>query len=283
MAASSEQSIIGSVIDSESPAELVRLLNQERFFTGRLGLLPDGLEVAHFRTVLNIGCGPGGWALEVAKTYPSMQVTGVDSSSRVIDFARAQAESQQIHNVTFVQADTFDTDSFPEASFDFINARPMLGFMSYQYWWRVAAEYKHLLRPGGVLCLTDAELPMTSGPVCQQFFEYMAAALNSKKYTQSRWATQVTLSLQPALRAAKYEDIQHNMYQLEFSYDTDDYETNCQNIVALVSLMRPVILGEGVAKEKDYDRIQHDLLGDLYASGFMGQWFVLSAWGRKPA
>ena len=247
-----------------------------------LKLLPDVPEFPRFRTVLDIGCGPGGWALEMAKTYPSLQVTAIDISNRVVEFARAQADSQQIHNINFMQASAFDLSSFADNSFDLINGRFMIGFMRHDYWPHVALECKRILRPGGVLCLTDAELPITSGPVSQQFFASMAEALYRKKYGRSHAATQVTLSLQPALRQAGYKNIEHNMYQIEFSYDTEEYEPNCQNILALISLMRPCILEMKVLNEAEYNEMQAGILADLYGEGFLGQWFVLRTWGRKP-
>jgi ubiquinone/menaquinone biosynthesis C-methylase UbiE len=270
------------VIDSESPAELARLLSQDRFFIRSLKLLPEIPEFSRFRTALDIGCGPGGWALEMAKMYPSLQVTAIDISNRVVEFARAQAESQQIHNVNFMHGSAFDLSSFPDDSFDFINGRFLVGFMPYESWPQLALACQRILRPGGILCLTEAEIPITSGPISQQFFASVAEALFRKQYGRSHAMTQVTVSLQPALRQAGYKDIKHCMYQLEFSYDTDEYEPNCQNIVALVSLMKPFILAMQVLDEAEYDEMQAGILADLYGEKFLGQWFVLRTWGRKP-
>jgi ubiquinone/menaquinone biosynthesis C-methylase UbiE len=285
MVSSSEQQQYANtyVIDSESPAELVRLLNQDRFFTRSLKLTPEIPEFSRFRTVLDLGCGPGGWALELAKTYPSLQITAIDTSSRVVEFARAQAESQQIHNVNFMQASAFNIDIFPDNSFDFVSGRFMVGFMPHDYWPHIATECKRILRPGGVLCLTDTELPLTSSPICQQFYEAMTEALYRKGYGRSHSNIQVTLSLWPALLQAQYDRIEQKMHRLDFSFYTEEYQPNCQNIIALVSLMKPCILEMKVLSEQEYEIMQGQILADLYAEGFLGEWLVLSVWGRKPS
>src|SRR2546421_10725433 len=106
------------VIDSESPTELARLLHQDRLFTKALGLLPPLPDKSKIRYVPDIACGPGGWAREVAMTFPAAQVTGIDLSERVITFAQDQAEIQQIPNVRFTIMDALQPLKFPDNSFD---------------------------------------------------------------------------------------------------------------------------------------------------------------------
>src|SRR5436190_20533527 len=94
------------VIDSESPAELARLLHQDLLFTKALGLLPPLPDQSKLRSILDLACGPGGWTREAAMAFPSAQVTGIDISERVIAFAQDQAEIQQIPNVIFTVMNT---------------------------------------------------------------------------------------------------------------------------------------------------------------------------------
>ena len=54
-------------IDTESAAEMGRLLGQERLLTKEMGgLLPPNLDPARVHQVLDIACGPGGWCQELA-------------------------------------------------------------------------------------------------------------------------------------------------------------------------------------------------------------------------
>ena len=66
-------------IDAENVAEMARLVRQARMLSEYLGLLPDQLDFSQQRSILDIGCGPGEWVLEIARRYPEGQAIGVDA------------------------------------------------------------------------------------------------------------------------------------------------------------------------------------------------------------
>jgi SAM-dependent methyltransferase len=74
--------------------------------------------------LLDIACGPGGWALEMALAYPSIQVTGIDISPGMIDYANAQAHASGLDNVKFQVATITDPLTFPDDTFDLIKWKP---------------------------------------------------------------------------------------------------------------------------------------------------------------
>ncbi len=57
-----------------------------------------------------------------AHRWPHMQVTGIDISRTTINYARAQAEVQNLKNVAFEEMDIYQPLAFPGASFDLVNA-----------------------------------------------------------------------------------------------------------------------------------------------------------------
>jgi cyclopropane fatty-acyl-phospholipid synthase-like methyltransferase len=62
------------VNDKQNQEELQRLTIQDRMITTAMGgVLSEQTDPSTFRRVLDIGCGPGGWAIETARTYPTMQ------------------------------------------------------------------------------------------------------------------------------------------------------------------------------------------------------------------
>jgi SAM-dependent methyltransferase len=75
-----------------------------------MGLFPmptheffPGDGVAH--RVLDLACGPGGWALEVAYNLPEVEVVGVDVSLSIVQYASIRAQTQQRRNASFEQMD----------------------------------------------------------------------------------------------------------------------------------------------------------------------------------
>src|SRR6266700_2752697 len=87
-------------IDAESAVETARLIKQHSLFTEHMGgVFPVHLDVTGVQRVLDLACGPGSWALDVAFRYPEMHVTGVDISETNARYAAARARSQGLANV----------------------------------------------------------------------------------------------------------------------------------------------------------------------------------------
>jgi ubiquinone/menaquinone biosynthesis C-methylase UbiE len=121
------------ILDSESATEMARLISQDRLITQGMGsLFPEQLDISNFHTILDIACGPGGWVCDVAFANPDTQVTGIDISNKMIEYARAMAWSQRLENTSFQVMDVLKPLDFPDNSFDLVNARFLVAFMPKQ-------------------------------------------------------------------------------------------------------------------------------------------------------
>ncbi|WP_376797425.1 class I SAM-dependent methyltransferase, partial [Thermogemmatispora sp.] len=113
------------VIDPENVGELARLMHQDQLLTrGMGGLFPEfpaGPPLPAGGRVLDLACGPGGWALEVAFAYPKVEVIGVDISGSVIEYARTQALSRGLDNAHFRTMNVMQPLDFADGTFDLIN------------------------------------------------------------------------------------------------------------------------------------------------------------------
>src|SRR5579859_3829730 len=104
------------VQDHSNQDERTRLTLQDRMLTiGMGGVLPEQPDPASFQRVLDVGCGTGGWLIEVAKTYPAItQLFGIDANNYPLEYARTQAEAEQVHNrVEFRTMDALLILEFP--------------------------------------------------------------------------------------------------------------------------------------------------------------------------
>src|SRR6202023_551771 len=102
--------------DRSNKEELSRLQIQDQMITaGMGGVLPEQPDPTIFQRVLDVGCGTGGWLIEMAKTYPSMSLlVGVDVSSKMLEYARTQAAAQQVDDrVHFASMDALLILEFP--------------------------------------------------------------------------------------------------------------------------------------------------------------------------
>src|SRR5689334_9711081 len=76
------------VQDRSNMTEMERIHFQDQLLTTNMsGVLAEQPDPARFESVLDVGCGTGGWLIELAKTYPHIKrLVGVDISSRIIDY-----------------------------------------------------------------------------------------------------------------------------------------------------------------------------------------------------
>src|SRR5215469_7252986 len=124
----------GYVMDAEKVAEeMARLMMQDHLLTQVMGgVLPEQTDLSQIQQVLDIACGPGGWLLSLATEYPHMHGMGIDISQLMIDYANSQAVQQGLSNVRFEVMDATKPLAFPDQTFDLVNGRIFIGFLSTQ-------------------------------------------------------------------------------------------------------------------------------------------------------
>src|SRR6266567_1686958 len=125
------------VQDRSNVDELTRVAIQDQIITtGMGGVLPEQPDPTRFQRVLDVGCGTGGWLIETARTYPTMSLlVGVDVNSKMIEYAQAQAESQQVNDrVQFRAMDALRMLEFSADFFDLVNLRFGMSFLRKWDW-----------------------------------------------------------------------------------------------------------------------------------------------------
>src|SRR6516162_5706219 len=82
------------VQDRSNLEEMHRLNLQDKMMTDAMGgALQEIPDPTSLHRVLDVGCGTGGWLIEMARTYPSIkELVGVDVSSKMLEYACSQAE-----------------------------------------------------------------------------------------------------------------------------------------------------------------------------------------------
>ena len=149
----------GYFVNAENAAEMARLTKQAHILSEHLGLFPTSLDLSSTQDILDIACGPGEWAMETARFFPDKQITGIDISNIMINYARYTAQSLNISNVHFMISDATHQLPFPDACFDLINTRLITGFMRTTTWLPLLEECIRVLRPGGQVGILECNQP----------------------------------------------------------------------------------------------------------------------------
>lgn len=272
-------------INPEEAAETERLLLQDRSVTQAMGgLLPTSLDAQQIHTVLDLACGPGGWALEVARTYPHIEVVGVDISEKMIRYAQAQARLRGLDNASFQVMNILDPLSFPEHAFDFVNARLISSFVPVRVWPVLLQECKRIASRGGMVRITEAEWIFSNGKACEEFAARLTRAmwLDGKSFSPDGRRMGATLALGRLFRESGLIEIERQAYSLEYSYGTENHEIWYQNILTAYPSLLPFLLKMGVITQEEFRQLYTQIDQEMQEPDFLGEFFLLSVSGRKP-
>ncbi len=271
-------------INPEEAAETSRLLMQDRVVTKEMGgVFPADLDLSQIHLVLDLACGPGGWASEVARAYPQIDVVGVDISQKMIRYAQAHAKTQGLDNVSFQVMDLLKPFEFPDDAFEFVNARFISPFMPKDAWPTFLRECLRITRPGGVVRLTDGEWEYSTGEASEKIADLLTRAtwLAGKSFSPDGKRFGTTLVLRQFMREAGLTNLQHQAYALDYSYGTEAYETFYQEFVIGTPLLLPFLQGIGVTTKEEFDRLYEQMVEEMQEPAFRGSWFFLSVCGTK--
>ncbi|WP_052889590.1 class I SAM-dependent methyltransferase [Thermogemmatispora carboxidivorans] len=273
------------VIDSEQAAELARLMQQDRILTEALGgLFPEGLQLPEDGHLLDLACGPGGWTLEVAFAYPHAEVIGVDISPPIVEYANAQAWSRRLENVHFRVMNVMEPLAFPDSSFDLVNGRLMCGFMRPEAWPRLLAECRRLLKPGGIVRLTEMEPVLTTSPAFEHFAALGALAMKRAGLSFSPDGRHfgITPVLPRLVRRAGFVDVRLRPCAIEWSADTPYHYPFFKDYLVFLDLIQPFMVRAGVATREELARLYQQVVAEMQQEEFCAVWNFLTVWGRKP-
>jgi SAM-dependent methyltransferase len=274
------------VIDTEHAAELARLMQQDRLLTKAMGgLLPEeGISLPEMGRVLDLACGPGGWLLELTFCFPRATLLGVDLSPAVVEYATAQARSRGLQNVHFQVMDVMEPLAFEDGSFDLINGRLLLGFMRPAAWPRLLAECRRLLTPGGIIRLTEMELPLTTSPAYERFGGYLTAALQRARQSFSMDGRHFSITpvLPRLVRQAGFTDVHLRATAIEWSTGTKARYPVFKDHFIAMALLQPFIAKMQVATKEELEQLYQQAVAEMQREDFCAVWTLLTVWGRQP-
>lgn len=128
--------------------EIDRLALQHRVWRPRA---LDGWQRAGFtvgKTILDVGCGPGHAAIDLAEIVgPTGKVIAIDRSRRFLDFLESTCANRGLGNVTTIEAD-LDLDELPKVGADGAWCRWVFAFLKRPR--DLLARVAGSLKPGGV-------------------------------------------------------------------------------------------------------------------------------------
>jgi ubiquinone/menaquinone biosynthesis C-methylase UbiE len=272
------------VQDRENLQEMARQQIQGQIFTASMGgVLPEQPDPTTFRRVLDVGCGPGNWLIEAAKTYPGMSLlVGADVSNPSIAYAREQAAISQVNDrVEFHAMDALLMLEFPNNYFDLVNQRLASSWIRTWDWPKLLSEYKRVCRPGGVIRITEFDYNLEStSPALNSLNDMCLHALYQAGHYMTPEGDAVISNLAPLLRRHGVQDVQTRALVFEYRAGTPEGKFFIEDMTLAYRNLVPFIR-KWTRIPDDYQTIYQQALTEMQQPDFVGRMGMLTAWGTS--
>jgi ubiquinone/menaquinone biosynthesis C-methylase UbiE len=272
--------------DRSNEVEMTRLHVQDQMLTSAMGgVLPEQPDPTSFQRVVDVGCGTGDWLIETATTYPTISLLiGVDISSGMIEYARAQATARGVNDrVEFHVMDALRMLEFPTGYFDLVNHRAAASWLRTWDWRKLLQEYQRIARPGGVVRVVEADADaQTSSLALSSLYVLFREAFYQagRLFTPERDG--LTKELARLLRQHGFQGVRTRVYQLEYRAGTPSGDQFLENVRLSMQTFTP-FLRRWMQVPDDYEEMQQQALREMQQPDFVATTNFLVAWGIVPS
>lgn len=254
-------------------AELNRLDFQHYMLRFALhGLYAPPLEEPN--DVLDVGCGTGRWALEMAQLFPKANVLAVDIVPPPAD---EQDAAPRPRNYVFVEGNVLQGLSFADGSFDFTHQRALLGAIPAQAWPAVARELARVTRADGWVQLIEPAPAPQGGPGMNALAQWTQMASMRRGIDTAAGARVAEYLAQAGLSDITYRQIEIPMGgragRLGVMAET--------NYFSVFRSTRNFIVAMGVTDAGSYDAALAQAKAELDQGQYVSPYYL--AYGRKPS
>jgi ubiquinone/menaquinone biosynthesis C-methylase UbiE len=249
--------------------------------TGMGGVLPELTDPSVLRSVLDVGCGTGGWLIETARAYPTIErLIGADVSSKVVAYARARAEHLK-GRVEFQTMDALRMLEFPPSSFDLVNQRLGASWLGVWDWTKLLIEYLRVCRPSGIIRITDANIPESNSQALTQ----LQTILLTTFYRSGRFFEKkndgLTCEFVRLLKQHGIEDVQSQVHTLVFRAGTERGQFFSDDMALGFRVLVP-FFQRWTRLPQDYEQIYQQACREMQEPDFVATWTFLTVWGTTP-
>lgn len=260
-------------------ADIARLVEQSRILVSVIKLFPKHFKPRGDEFIVDIGCGPGGWAIDVAFKYQDMSVIGIDIAQNAVDYAMLRAKMEAIDNVTFEQGDATKHLPFRDESVDYINMTLANSFLLKEQWPLLLAECARVLHPGGWIRSVEWVVTHTSSPALRRVVQILneAIASSGKRYVE------LVPYLRPMMKDASLVPAPLATHVVDFSESTSAHRAMCEDIAIGVHLATPFVVSSGITSREEFEQLIERMKMEMREMTFYAQIHVSDITAQKLA
>ncbi|CEP12490.1 hypothetical protein [Parasitella parasitica] len=227
--------------------------------------------------VLDVGCGPGAWILEMATNFPFTEFHGIDIRTMFPTTIKPP-------NAQFIQHDFLET-KFPYAdnSFEFICMRLMISFITDAQLIHLLAEVHRVLKPEGYFEILDCEYQIQKpGSLCAKIINEEVPLVLQNKLGTIQYLPSHDVSTNLTLHGGFINIYQRHTY-IPIGWKEKLGQVHAQNLIGLLTSIDPDIKQDlsSLHDGEDVDDLIIQAVNECAANESYVKWFV--CYGQKPA
>src|SRR5260221_860528 len=175
---------------------------------------------------------------------------------------------------------------FPDASFDMVNARFLIGFMIPEAWTSFAQECRRITCPGGYIRLTECDdMGTTTSPAFQKLGGMTASAFKKarRSFSPEGRNFNITPMLGQFLQHAGYTNIQTIPHVIDWSAGAEEHESMFQDWMIGLQLLKPLKTKMGVTTQQQDDELHRLALAVMIMNDFLALWYYATVILQLPS
>lgn len=229
------------------------------------------------RSIVDVGCGTGRWAREVATVFPDASVIGIDVTPPPTEAPTPGAQDVRPENYAFVQADVTKGLPFADANFDFVHQRLLFLAIPTAQWPALIAELVRVTRRGGWVELVEGSaVPPGSGPAMQMWGGWLSAA-SAKRGIDFAQGGQIGRHLQQA----GLSHVSQHEVRMQAGRGFGRLGAMLEvNYMGILQAVKPQIVAAGITTADSYDAAIQAIRGEIAVGTCF--WHAYIAYGQRP-
>ena len=230
-------------------------------------------------SILDVGCGTGRWATEMATVFPHANVVGLDlvpPPLEQVNLATGGVDARP-DNFAFVQGNVLEGLPFGDASFDFTHMRLLVFALPMNRWQDVANELTRVTRPGGwVEWLEGGIATQLPGPAGDRLNQLANEAARRRGIDPS-----YVFRVGEFLKGAGLVNVQQRDIILPAGARAGRVgQMSATDYLAVISGMRGPLVAMGVVSPEEFDQTVADARVELEQG--QSYWRFPLAYGQRP-
>jgi ubiquinone/menaquinone biosynthesis C-methylase UbiE len=223
--------------------------------------------------ILDVGCGTGRWAIEMAETFPKAEIVGLDIIKPNPDAI------QRPSNVLFLRRDILKGLPFTDHIFDYVHMRFLIGALPSTNFQSVINELCRVVRPGGWIELAEPGVLYNAGAGLETIWKWVLEFAQRKGIDLT-----ASQRLHTSLKNAGFT----NISKREVNFPVGDYAGQAghlmgKNVIALAEALRAPVIALNIASAREYDSMLTRAKTELAHERGGGFTIIYIATAQKPA